>query len=247
MEDNIGSPLMENANENRNQLVESLNGRIVELGRIISYINSEKNNIIVDCIQRAQKDDVNYVPDRTIVEEFLQLKGDLNTVKEKLQSLSLTEDTIFDEDKYLIAAEKLMERYNEEIERRVQDFKMSNKKKLEEARNRKVETTRGLANAEIELNHVNLEKEELEEQIAYIRKGIIYRIKSKLFNKEGNAKTEEIDSRIVELEKKSRDLKIKMKKLKAQEKVEHFVPNLEDHDDNQNTNREEREEMESEK
>ena len=40
LEDNIGSPLMENANENRNQLVESLNERIVELGRIISYINS---------------------------------------------------------------------------------------------------------------------------------------------------------------------------------------------------------------
>lgn len=247
MEDNRGKPLIENANENRNQLIEDLNKKIAELENIILDINSEENKTIGDCIKQAKQENINYVPDRDVVQEFLQLKGNLYTIQEKLQSLSLTEDTIFNEDEYLIKAEELLGKIDTIIGKKRQEFIALNKRKLEEASDRKIKIQVELSNSEIELNHLNLEKEELEKQIDEIEKGIIYRIKSRIFNKRGNSEIEEKSNKIAELEKKKRELETKISKLKMQEQVERFVPSSTACNDDQNENKEEKEYSEVEK
>lgn len=248
MEDNRGKPLIMNANENRNQLLEDLKQKIVRLEDIITDINSEENKTISTCLEKAKQKDVNYVPNRDIAQELLQLKDNLNTVQEKLQNLSLTEDTIFDEDEYLIKAEELMGKVDGVTEKKIQDFKTLNEKRLEEALNKKIEIQIGISNSEIELNHVNLDKEELEKQIAEVERGIIYRIRARLFNKEENANTEEINSKIAELDKKKRDLEAKINKLKIQEEAERFVPSTEcQSNDDQSANKEEKEDLSQEK
>lgn len=248
MENNRGKTLMTNANENRDKLVENLNKKIEQLENMIENINSNENDVVSACINSARQYDINYVPNKDIIEDFEQLKDSLYTVKEKLQNLSLKEETIFDEDVYLIKAEELLGKIDNIINKKIQEFAELNKKKLDEASDRKIKIEIGLSNSRIELNHLNLEKEKLEEQMSDIKKGIIYRIKSKLFNKEGNAKTEEINSRLVELESKKRDLESKISKLKMQEETEHFVPSTTPQsNDDQITNEKEKEDLDQEK
>lgn len=248
MEDNRGKTLITNANENRDKLIENLDKKIEQLENMIENINSNENDIVSACLNSAKQYDINYVPNKDIIEDFTQLKGSLYAVQEKLQSLSLKEETIFDEDVYLIKAEELLEKIDNVINKKIQYFAELNKKKLHEASDRKIEIEIGLSNSRIELNHLNLEKEELEEQISDIKKGIIYRIRSKLFNKEENAKTEEINSKIVELESKKRDLESKISKLEMQEKTEHFVPSMiPQSNDDQITNEKEKEDLNQEK
>lgn len=248
LEDNTGKVLMVNADENRNQLVEDLKKKIEELEDIITDISSEENKTISTCLEKAQQKDVNYVPNRDVVQELLKLKDDLAIVQEKLQNLNLTEDTIFDEDKYLIKAEELMEKVDSVIEKKIRGFKRLNEKRLEEALNKKIEIQIGISNSEIELNHVNLDKEELEEQIAEIENGIIYRIRSSIFNKKGSSETEGINSKIAELDKRKRELEVKISKLKMQEQAEHFVPSTTPQaNDDQIMSKKEKEDLNQEK
>lgn len=222
--ENETKKLMTNANENRNKLVENVKKKIEELESIIVDINSEDNQVLSDCIKEAQEYDVNYLPDRNIIKDFTQLKFDLNTVQEKLQSLSLTEDTIFDEDKYLIAAERLLEKIDTVVEKKKQEFAKINKEKLEQGFNKKTEIDIGLSNASIELAHIKLDIEDLENQNTELKSGLIYKLNISLFNKKKNAKIGENDDKLSELYKKKRELETRISKLELEEQAEHFVP-----------------------
>lgn len=222
MNSNEGKPLIENANENRNQLIESVRNKIAELENIIIDINSEENKIICNCTRDAEQTDVRYVPNRDVIQDFSKLKGDLCDVEKRLQTLTLTEDTIFDEDKYLIAAEQIMERIEDIIKEKMESFKKANEETLEKNSYQKVELQMKLADSRLELNHVNSEKEKVEEETNKIKRGIVYRIKISIFKKEDPEIIENND-KIIELEKKKKDLEAKISKLEIQEKAQHFV------------------------
>ncbi len=242
--ENENKKLMENAKENRDRLIERLTIKMEELEKIINDINSEENQTISKYLKEAKDHDVNYIPDRSIVRDFEQIKLALNTVKEKLQSLSLTEDTIFDEDKYLIAAEEVLEKIDAVIEGKKNAFKQTNNDQFDQNFDRKIETDIELSNSRIELGEINAEIEDLEAQNNELKSGLIYKLNISLFNKKKNAKIGENDDKLSELYKKKRELKTKISRLELEEKAQHFVPNQTDQKEEEKENK--REDKESE-
>ncbi len=216
MEDSEIEALLMKANDNRNQLTETIRGKIEEIEQIITDINSDENDYLNSCLKRAKEYDVNYTPDRNVVQEFLNLISKLNTVLEKLQSLSLTEETILEEDKYFTAAEKVTEEVDSIIKGKKQKFTDANQQKFEEACARKRDIEIELSNIEFSLNFLNREREDLEKQNSKLEKGIK--------GKKKKAQIQANNARIAEIDKEKRDLEARTTSLKLRGEAEHFVP-----------------------
>ncbi len=231
--------LLENADENRKQQIEKITAKIEEIESIIEDIDSEDNKIISKCIKEAQKHDVSYTPDRNILKDFMKLKVDLNIILEKLQSLSLTEDKIFEEDKYLLGAETILEKIDAVIGEKQREFRKGNEEQLDQNFDRKIEIDIALSNTKIELAYVNSDIEDIESQNAERKSRISYKIG--LFNRKNNNEIRKNDDKLSELYAKRRKLESKISTLEIRAKVEHFVPIPSGQDDGKKTEKEDKE------
>ena len=101
MDNNFTNSILENGRKNREYLISELQKKIEEMKKIANELEYKVNELL----EEAKRLDINYIPDNTILggsEGTLDLKtiygwiGISKSAKEKLASLKLDEDTIFE-------------------------------------------------------------------------------------------------------------------------------------------------------
>ena len=181
MDNNFTNSILENGRKNREYLISELQKKIEEMKKIANELEYKVNELL----EEAKRLDINYIPDNTILggsEGTLDLKtiygwiGISKSAKEKLASLKLDEDTIFEEDKYIKRAQDLLDKIDSKIEQMVIRFKEKNQKKFSEAFFQKIETQIGLANTEIEVNELKAREESLLKEKDSLNKSYHYLI-----------------------------------------------------------------------
>ena len=221
MDNNFTNSILENGRKNREYLISELQKKIEEMKKIANELEYKVNELL----EEAKRLDINYIPDNTILggsEGTLDLKtiygwiGISKSAKEKLASLKLDEDTIFEEDKYIKRAQDLLDKIDSKIEQMVIRFKEKNQKKFSEAFFQKIETQIGLANTEIEVNELKAREESLLKEKDSLNKKVIKGKKTKEKIQGIEKEIEEIKFQIDQKDKKNFELK-------QREKVNHFT------------------------
>lgn len=221
MDNSDTNAILENGKKNREYLVSELQKKIEEMEKIANELEHKINEFL----EEAKRLDINYIPDYTILgssEEALDSKtiygwiGISKSAKEKLDSLKLDEDTIFEEDKYINTAQNLLDKIDSKIEQMVIRFKETNKKRFDEAGNQKVKTQIELANTEIEVNELKAREERLLKEKDSLNRKVIKGKKTKERIQGIGKEIEEIKSQIEQKDKKNFELM-------QREKANHFT------------------------
>lgn len=221
MDNSDTNAILENGRENRKYLISEFQKKIEEMERIANELEHKINEFL----EEAKRLDINYIPDYTILgnsEEALDSKtiygwiGISKSAKEKLDSLKLDEDTIFEEDKYINSAQDLLDKIDSRIKQMVIRFKDENQKKFSEAFFQKIETQIGLANTEIEVNELKSREESLLKEKDSLNRKVIKGKKTKERIQGIEKEIEEIKFQIDQKDKKNFELK-------QREKTNHFT------------------------
>lgn len=221
MDNNFTNSILENGRKNREYLISELQKKIEEMKKIANELEHKVNELL----EEAKRLDINYIPDNTILggsEGTLDLKtiygwiGISKSAKEKLDSLKLDEDTIFEEDKYINSAQDLLDKIDSRIKQMVIRFKDENQKKFSEAFFQKIETQIGLANTEIEVNELKSREESLLKEKDSLNRKVIKGKKTKERIQGIEKEIEEIKFQIDQKDKKNFELK-------QREKTNHFT------------------------
>lgn len=213
--------ILGSARKNRDELVASIENVMKQLAQI-----GEKCNIkLEEYMKRAEEYDINYSPDMEILTQISYLIENLEVVKQKLENLKLEEDTIlFDEEEYLNAAEKLIEKINIKVSLSKEEFVKKNEEKIKIAYDKKIETENELKKLRQELEKLEQEEREYKENA------------EKLENKKNKHrflkwiyKGEEEDTRYMlsMIQNDIRGGREKRAELEIIEKANHFVPKTE--------------------
>lgn len=225
MDNNFTNSILENGRKNREYLISELQKKIEEMKKIANELEHKVNELL----EEAKRLDINYIPDNTILggsERTLDLKtiygwiGISKSAKEKLASLKLDEDSIFEEDKYIKRAQDLLDKIDSKIEQMVIRFKETNKKRFDEAKDQKVKTQIELANAEIEVNELKAREEGLLKEKDSLNRKVIKGKKTKEKIQGIEKEIEEIKSQIDQKDKKNFELE-------QRKKANHFTYSME--------------------
>ncbi len=214
--------IVESARKNRDELIASIENIIKQLAQI----GEECNIKLQEYMKSAEEYDINYSPDIEILTQISYWIENLEMVKQKLENLKLNEDTIlYDEEKYLNAAQKLIEKINIKVTLDKDEFIKKNEEKIKMAYEKKIET-------EDELKKLREELERLEEEEREYKED-----EEKLENKKNKYrflkwfyKGEEEDTRdmLAIVKNDIRRVKGKISELEIIEKANHFVPKTEE-------------------
>lgn len=221
MDNSDTNAILENGRANREYLISELQKKIEEMEKIANELEHKINGLL----EEAKRLDINYIPDNTILggsEETLDSKtiygwiGISKSAKEKLDSLKLDEDTIFEEDKYINSAQDLLDKIDSRIEQMVIRFKETNKKRFNESAFQKIETQIGLANTEIGINELRAKEERLLQEKNDLTKKLIKGKKTK-------EKIRNIEGEIITIKQQIERKKEINFGLKQKEKKNHFT------------------------
>lgn len=217
--------IIENANQNRNELIEMIETKIVQLGMILTEIQET----IKHYLEMAKKYDVRYIADKNIQENISQYIDNLGVVRQILVALDLSEENIFEEDKYLKNAQRLLDLLNDSnLAEKKDNFIKSNRDRFEDACKQKREVEMELANLEIELEGLKGEKAELNQENAQIQVKID-KIKLRLLKKQKIEKNLSSNTELIkDIDERIKTLNGRIKELERKQIKNHFIQNQEE-------------------
>ncbi|MBQ3145340.1 MAG: hypothetical protein IJB90_01995 [Clostridia bacterium] len=210
--------IIENARSNRDDLIISIEARIKQL----EILQKECNEKIEEYLKNAEENDIRYNPDTEILTKISYWIENLENVKQVLGKLKLNENSIlFDDEKYLNAAQELLRKIDKRIEEVKAEFIKSNEEKIQIACKEKRDIDEELEELRMELERLKEEKEEYE---SWCKK-----IEGKKFFKRLFAKEKEYYQDFLEIVNTDiRKVEKRISQIEIRKKANHFVPRTEE-------------------
>ena len=172
--ENSINKIVKNSNKYRNELGFKVEEKIKWLKDILIEIHA----IIEELKSKAKLYDVKFLPDMNLADKISNWIQNLQIMKEKLDSITITENNIFDDEEYLLKAQEILDilskiNFKEEIEK----IKEENSNKVDTAINEKKENQIELANLETELREDKLSYKQIAEKLNVSTKKVDNRLR----------------------------------------------------------------------